>query len=239
MPRSPARPCASAPRRASGPGTPSETRRLASTTSESIVCWTCPGRHDRHRPSIPSRTNSGATRSSTPIGSATRRRSAGVRRSRRSRRREGTRRSRRDVGRAMASSLRGPVAAGTGGRQLGRRCPRPRAPGLVHAGHPGRPGARRRGRPDGDDGGGTGTARPRRSAQATKAFDRRATVNVTASADATLSSIAGPGAAEPPFGRPRPAAPPTLQREAVGDGLRRVVRAREEDPAAPVRPREL
>ena len=70
------------------PGMPRAASSLTSLRSDSRVCCTTPGRLAIGCGSVmPSRTNSGATRSSTVTRvSATRRRSAGVRRSRRSRR---------------------------------------------------------------------------------------------------------------------------------------------------------
>ncbi len=61
---------------------------MASMTSDATVCWLCPGNEEMGTGSlIPSRTKSGAMRSSTVTDvSATRRRRAGVRRRRRRRR---------------------------------------------------------------------------------------------------------------------------------------------------------
>ena len=86
--RSLGRPWRSGTPKSTRPGTPSAASRLPSTTSEATVCWHGPGSEGSGPArSIPSRTNSGATRSSTVrVVSATSRRRAGVRRSRRSRR---------------------------------------------------------------------------------------------------------------------------------------------------------
>ncbi len=96
--------CAGTPKRIN-PGMPSETRRLASATRESRECWTSPGMEAIGTgDAAPSRTKSGATKSSTSRrASATKRRKAGVRRNRR----------RRRVGKAsvIGSMLRGVVRA--------------------------------------------------------------------------------------------------------------------------------
>ena len=196
--RCPGRPCAPARRTGSGPGTPSDTSRLASTTSESSECCTWPGMESIGTGSaVPSRTKSGATRSSGPRrASATSRRNAGVRRSRRSRRTgkpPGSGRRRRFD---HPPSLRGVVAAGAQGADqlvddaLGRRIP-----GLVHAGEPGRPGRRRRRRRRCTRRGtAAAPARPPRCAAPGTPAPPKVAVNVRASAAATRSSSAGSGA---------------------------------------------
>ena len=87
-PPSPRRPCAAGTPKRMTAGMPRSASSATSLRSDSRVCCTTPGRLAIGcGSSMPSRTNSGATRSSTPSRvSATSRRRAGVRRSRRSRR---------------------------------------------------------------------------------------------------------------------------------------------------------
>ena len=178
---------------------PRETSRLASTTSESRVCWTWPGMDAMGiGSSIPSRTNSGATRSSTPrprLGDqAAERRGAA----------QAAQPAGREVARggnvagvASAMALQ-PTGGATPGPevvdQLGDDAVGRRAPGLVHAHQARRPGGRGRRRADADHVPGHGRSRAGGSAQRQVGLDREEAVSVSASATATRASRAGSGA---------------------------------------------
>ena len=223
---------------------PSETSRFASTTSESTVCCTSPGIEAIGvGASIPSRTNSGATRSSTPRrASATRRRSAGVRRNRR-RRRTGNPvagRGRVVLGHTDQPTSRPPsripamVAEVVG--QLGHDALGRGTPGLVHARHPYRP--RRLGgrRPDADD---VSRDRHRVPSGVRKRHERvhrrgrgeHQCVRLRHPRQESRSRAPRP----PPCGRPPPAARPNPSPPARVDRVRRDVGTGKQHAPCPVR----
>ena len=226
--------CAGTPKRIR-PGTPSETRRLASTTSESSECCTSPGMDAIGTGSaIPSRTKSGATRSSGPRrASATNRRSAGVRRKRRNRRTGNPPGVHGDVASAISPAY-GPSI--TPGAQLpdqlvddalGRRAPR-----LVHADEPHRPSRRGRRRSDAHD--------VRRRDHRTAGLGPQGHKRLHGRGGAERQRIGcgnpvqqgrlGRGARHGAIGLD-PAHIPSLRREPVGNGVGSEVGAREQDPA--------